>query len=486
MGFLFAKFIEKAGSNEHIEITLTLLVAHLTFILSELISSHLSIFGHSIHLSAIIATVMASMVIGNYGRSKLSAGVEHFMERFWGYFAFVANSLVFITMGLLFAGLPINFGFFMLPILFAVIVVMVARALSVYPVAAWLNFTKKEKEIPLSWQHLMSWGSLRGALAVIMVMLIPDTLTLPDWKFDFTIKEFITALTIGCIYFTLFVKALTIGKIIKRYELSALTVSERIEHHQGRALIFSHGIDKLAGFFSKGYLDSATYEKLKGDFENQFRAECRECGEIFSKNPQAFEQALRVYALGIERYFLGILYRHQEISESVYKRILTKLDVQLERVEDGHVQIKSLNEAFAPDWFEQMAAFARKYFFAQMKKEEKMRNVYMYYRAQEIIARKVIKEIGELKDRSKIESEAYQTTINRVISAHQDFYDDAHMHVQEIVSRDPAYFVAINEQFGRQSFSKACKECLSELARKNILSSKLTILLEEEFSHKKI
>lgn len=486
MGFLFAKFIEKAGSNEHIEITLTLLVAHLTFILSELISSHLSVFGHSIHLSAIIATVMASMVIGNYGRSKLSSGVEHFMERFWGYFAFLANSLVFITMGLLFAGLPINFGFFLLPIFFAVIVVMVARALSVYPVAAWLNFTKKERQIPMEWQHLMSWGSLRGALAVIMVMLIPDTLTLPSWHFDFTIKEFITALTIGCIYFTLFVKALTIGNIINRYGLSALTASEQIERRQGRAVIFAHGIDRLAGFFNKGYLDNTTYEKLKADLEKKFSAECQECDEVFSKNPQAFEQALRVYALGIERYFLRILYRHQEISESVYKRILTKLDVQLERVEDGHVQIKSLDEVFTPDWFEQMAAFVRKHFFAQMTKEEQARNSYMYYRAQEIIARKVIKEIGDLKDRSKIGSEAYKSTINRVISAHQDFYDDAHIRVQEIVAQDPGYFAAINEEFGRQSFAKACREGLSELARKNMLSPKLTISLEEEFSHRKI
>lgn len=84
MGFLFAKILEKVEEDEHAEVTITMLVAHLTFILSEFIAHSLSIGGHAVHLSSIIATVMASMVIGNYGRSKISPRVESFLERYWG------------------------------------------------------------------------------------------------------------------------------------------------------------------------------------------------------------------------------------------------------------------------------------------------------------------------------------------------------------------------------------------------------------------
>jgi len=83
MGFLFAKLIEVAKGNEHLEITLTLLVAHFTFVLAEVISEHLIIYGHEIRLSSIIATLTASMVIGNYGRYKMSPSVEEYMEKFW-------------------------------------------------------------------------------------------------------------------------------------------------------------------------------------------------------------------------------------------------------------------------------------------------------------------------------------------------------------------------------------------------------------------
>jgi len=115
MGFMFSKLIQLVKGNEHLEITLTLLVAHFTFILTELISEHLIILGHEIHLSSIISTLISSMVMGNYGRFKMSHGVEEYMEKFWSYFAFVSNSLVFILMGLMFANLSIELKIAILP-----------------------------------------------------------------------------------------------------------------------------------------------------------------------------------------------------------------------------------------------------------------------------------------------------------------------------------------------------------------------------------
>jgi CPA1 family monovalent cation:H+ antiporter len=145
--------------------------------------------------------------MGNFGRYKMSAGVEEYMEKFWSYFAFLANSLVFILMGLLFTSLSIALHVAILPILITIIVVVVARAVSVYCSIGMANLNQSEEDIPVNWQHLLSWGSLRGAIAVIMVMLIPDDLSLPNWNYEFTIKEFITAITIGSIYFTLIIKA---------------------------------------------------------------------------------------------------------------------------------------------------------------------------------------------------------------------------------------------------------------------------------------
>lgn len=482
MGFLFAKLIEKTENNEHVEITLTMLVAHLTFIVSEVISHHSVIFGFEFKLSSIIATVMASMVIGNYGRSKLSHRTAHVMEQIWGYFAFLANSLVFITMGLLFADLPIHFSLFVLPIILTVVIVVIARALSVYPVATWLNWTKRESEIPLTWQHLLAWGSLRGALAVTMVMLIPADLSLPGWQYGFTVKEFITALTIGCIYFTLLVKATTIGGMIRRFRLDMLSPLEQAEYHQSRALIYSYAVNRIEGFHNKGYLRETTYAQLRQNCSSERDQEYGYCESILKQRPHEFEYALRVYALSIEEYFLGLLFKYHEVSEPVYKRILGKLSVQLGRVEAGGQQLQSLDERFAPDWFEQLALWLGSYYKQSPTSDDRFRERYTYYRAQEIIARKVVKELLRLKGQSIIESSDYYAAVDLVAEQYTTFQEDAQSRTKQLVQENQEQVDKINDMFGSRSMTKALEEGLNELRRKGMLSPKLSIVLEEEFS----
>jgi CPA1 family monovalent cation:H+ antiporter len=83
------------------------------------------------------------------------------MEKFWSYAAWLVNSLVFLLMGLILAHVNVHFSQF-LPYVFAtIIVVIIARAISVYLPLGVINKFKLEEHIPLSWQHLLAWGSLR-------------------------------------------------------------------------------------------------------------------------------------------------------------------------------------------------------------------------------------------------------------------------------------------------------------------------------------
>lgn len=83
MGIMFSKVIQHIKNNETIEIMLTMIVAHLTFLLAELITHHVSIGSFHLALSGVIATTFAAIVMGNYGRHKISPKVEEYMEKFW-------------------------------------------------------------------------------------------------------------------------------------------------------------------------------------------------------------------------------------------------------------------------------------------------------------------------------------------------------------------------------------------------------------------
>lgn len=478
MGFIFSKLIGRVKDNEHIEITLTMLVAHLTFILTEVLSHHLVILGQEVKLSSIIATVMASMVIGNYGRFKISPRVEEYMEKFWGYFAFLANSLVFILMGLLFAALPIRFDQFLLPIIVAVAVVAIGRAFSVYPVIQLLNWMKSEAPIPLSWQHMLSWGSLRGALAVTMVLLIPDNLTLPGWAHDFSVKEFVAALTIGCIYFTLLVKATTIGSMMKRMKLVDLSPLESIEYHESRALITAKVLERLKDFHDKGYVRGEVFERLKQEYEDRYQKSLAACQACLKLEPDNVGRALQAYALGMEKSFLHELFVYQEITEAEFKEILNKIQIQLSRVEEGKDQLTGINERFEKDWFERLVDWGRAR-CRRVTAEATLLEGYRYYRAQEIILNKVTRRLRALGER-------FPGLFGDMVAFEAVMVLYAKLHADTLAKRDKAAAKVgsglsfVNESFGRSALRKAEEKALDELLENEMLPPKLSIMLYNE------
>ena len=97
-GIIFSKGIQLIKNNEAVEITLTMILAHVTFIATELISEHVLIGGRELKISGVIATAFAAIIMGNYGRTKISPRVETYMDKFWNFFAFISNSLVFLLM----------------------------------------------------------------------------------------------------------------------------------------------------------------------------------------------------------------------------------------------------------------------------------------------------------------------------------------------------------------------------------------------------
>jgi len=481
MGALFSKIIERVRGNEFLEITLTMIVAHFTFIFSELLSHNLSLMGHEIKISSIIATVVAAMVVGNYGRYKISPRVAEYMERFWGYFAFIANSVVFVLIGLLFASLNVPLRELAIPVILAIVVVMAARALSVYPVIGFLNRTKTEQPIPMSWQHLLAWGSLRGALAVTMVLLIPDSLTVPGWQYaDISIKDYITAFTIACIYFTLFIKATTIGPLIRRLKIDALSPIEEIEREEGRALVYAKVLFELDRFLRKGYITESLYRALRAKYEGFYLKACKTCQDATKQMPGVAEKILTIYAAGVERASLKTLFYYEEINETVYKKVLEDISLRVERaerVDEGKVEIRAAD--FKKDWLDILSEFGSKYFLGIVKRPPEAVTLYMYYRARSIMANKVIEDLTALSG-SDVDLFKDSDIFQPIIERYKKMSAWATEKCSEIRKREPELIDALTVRFAEAGLFKAEEKILEDLLEKETVSSKVHILLTEE------
>ncbi len=144
-----------------VEITLTTLAAYGSFLLAE-----------EAHASGIISALSAGLMIGGLGDRLLSSEGRDRVRPAWEFFAFLANSMVFILIGMNVADRPLlTLGTGSAAV--AILLVIAGRALSIYPVSAM--FQGSRWRLPGSFQHTLFWGGLRGALALALALAIPQT-----------------------------------------------------------------------------------------------------------------------------------------------------------------------------------------------------------------------------------------------------------------------------------------------------------------------
>ena len=480
IGGIFTKLVGLARENEIASITLTIVLAHITFILAEVLSHHLHFGNYHFALSPIIATTVAALLMGNYGRSKIHPRAEEFVENLWGQLAFMANSLIFILIGVLFINVPSLDAAMIVVVLVTILLVAIARAISIYPVVGIFNFfSPKERKVPTSWQHLLSWGSLRGALAVTMVLLIPDELTFAGWNLSMSPKDFLLSLTVGCIFATLFIKATTIQTFMRRLKLDALTEIEKVEAQEARALMHHEVQKRIAHYSERGYIDSAVASAFRTEHTAKYEAACRDLASADSNELSL--RVLRMFAIGIEKKHLKELYHHNEVNESVYRRLTGKLQLQLEAIEVGNLAPNMSIHTDGKDVFEVMAASVRKFLKPQTE-EKKTENLYMYYRAQTIISRKVLKELTAV-EKSSAEHIFNAEALTHVLELYTNFKNQSEKKLQNLADTNPQLHARLSYRLALSAVHKIEEATLHELYERQLITPKLYIALKEEIQN---
>jgi CPA1 family monovalent cation:H+ antiporter len=154
-------------------------------------------------MSGILATTAAGLIVGNLGvRRTITDRGEQSIEHFWEFAAFVANSIIFIILGINLAFQ--DFAVYSWPILVAILAVLLGRAVSVYSCSAAFNRTDRKLKWPQ--QHTLFWGGLRGALALALALGVPD---------EFPYKHDILIVTFGVVAFSVFVQGSTVAPFMR-------------------------------------------------------------------------------------------------------------------------------------------------------------------------------------------------------------------------------------------------------------------------------
>lgn len=390
---VFARALRYTRTNEFVTVTLLIVSAHMVFITGELINES-GLFGLDIHVSSIIATTISSLFLGNYARHILSPRSDRYISKFIEHLAFVANSLVFLLAGILFASVDIDFSRLWVPILLTILVVAIARIISVYAVLWPLNKIKVESAVPDTWIRLMAWGSLRGALAIIVVLLIPEDFRPAGWVYDFSPRDLLLTLTIGCILATLFIKGLTIGPYMRRLKISQPSQLDRARAIDLGLYYLMTERERFREQKERGFIAERQFNTLMGTVEKEIGKLRDERDKLVSRHSNdLFIRSLRLMATDIEERYLKSLYTNDELSEGSYRRIIGKLNLQREKIEHSeHNDIDPSVYTDRKDIFDQMVGHIQGLLDRQHD-EDRPEEKYRYYRAQAVISRKVVKTL---------------------------------------------------------------------------------------------
>lgn len=484
VGFVFSKVIQKVNNESWVEITMMLVMAHFTFISAELISHALAHSGipggEMFRISPVIATALAAMTLGNYGRQKISPAVEKAMDLYWGYFAFICNSLIFLMMGYFIASANIPWTSFIWPSLLIVAIVAVGRAISIYGVVMPMNLWLANK-IPMNWQHLLSYGSLRGGLAIAMVLSIPATFTVAGWSQSYSVYEFLLAITFACILFTLLIKATTFAPLMKALGVGNYTHEEELTDMEARKFINNKILLELDKLGHEGYVLPKTRELVTARYaaaQNALQADINALthGKL---QQSTLVDIIAKYALGLEQHLAAELYGQGQLNERVMRVINAKIDDQYWRLEQGHEQISPIDAKpallrRAIDWIGDTVS--------PQKPHEKLRDKYLYYLAREKMCAAIQGELAELMG-CLDQDDMLVVAFRDIIARYAAWQETASKKRRQMAEHHGSTIEVIDMELTERIAGSVSENILQRLHGNHIVSEKVYHELHKEMGH---
>ncbi len=376
LGVIFSWVIGKIWNNPLVEITLTVVLAYSSFIIAE----------HFMHVSGVIATVVAGLTLGSYGRSKVSPQVMGNVQSFWEYLAFICNSLIFLLVGL-----SIDLSFFygnIRDILLGTLFVLAARAIAVYtvfPIAEKLRLTER---VSKSFQTVIVWGGLRGALAIVMVLSIPDTLPF---------KEHLIILTFGIVLTNLLLNGLTIKPVMSRLGLASYSLHEQLERSQAILEAKEETAEKVTPFSSVEGIDTDIAIHTKEHYDMSIKKVTEELKGLRGRVGEEDESDLVLgHCLLMEKSHYEKHFNEGMLGEDNLKDLQIEIDQQLDRL----IEHKEIYVDAPPSILDRIDTFMKIPFwdtFYKRGKNEMLKTLYERERVKLSINTLILKELNTLK-----------------------------------------------------------------------------------------
>ena len=324
-GYLMSRTMNLAQENPLVLATITTITAYGAFLIAE------EVFA----VSPVMAVVSAGLVVGWHKSNRLDAEERSYLGEFWEYAAFLANSLIFLLVGITAS----SFRFFeqlgetqsLLTILgTTIIVVLISRAIVVFTLVPLVNLFRESK-IPFSYQAVGYWGGLRGAVCLALALSIDK---------EFPNRDLIVILTLGIALFTLLIPGTTIGKLIQKFQLNRPSNLDRVGQALALVKAKQSALKEINNLQSNPYFLPNVTEEFEQNCQQEVdRAQesLKNLRQELNLQKQEIEQLVWTEAIAIEQQVYQELQDRGFISNTVLAQLTLMMNLKSDAVQAGNL-----------------------------------------------------------------------------------------------------------------------------------------------------
>ena len=325
LGWLLARLtiwsLGQVGGDAAVQNSAIIVGAYITFIAAQAF----------MNVSGVIALVAFGLTISYVGRPHLKPEVHKFMQSFWELASYIANTLIFIIVGIVIAA-KVDITWQSIVILFAVYIginlVRAVMVLILYPIMKKCGYGLTLRE-----SVILVWGGLRGALGLTLALMVSYTLEIPE-----DIRRQILLFTAGIVTLTLTINATTIRWLLLKLGLTKIPSAKMLLDFSIRQQIADSSDKYLEKLKNREALVDSDWKLVE-----TFKHEPEPAPEV-KFHPDDLLADLRLRILNKERALCWNMYDEGIISFVTLRCLTASLDEQYDQ--SGRIPLSSRKRVF--------------------------------------------------------------------------------------------------------------------------------------------
>lgn len=333
IGYIAAKIMSISAKDPMVVLVMSTVLAFSSFAIAD----------HFLEVSGVMAVLAAGMTVNYYNTTRLNIEAKEYLIKFWEYASFMANSFIFIVLGIvewrMFDEVR-NTDHLIFYIIAAILAVIISRAVVVYGLIPIIKLLPKQRKISWQYQTIIFWGGLRGAVPLALAFSLSSAI--PG-------NTLIVQLTLAIVLFTIIIQGISTKFLMKIFGLNKISIFETLLLLQAKLQVLLKSTEFLKNVSKNNYANSSLIDELLASYDKDGEVTVQKIIEIQDNpdfTPDVLRKVLWLEAISIERHIYKKLIDRKMISTMVFRALDIRTDFQIEQIKDG--QIPDIYFKFSP------------------------------------------------------------------------------------------------------------------------------------------